>query len=159
MTAMVTQRAGGLEAFRKSWTCGDCGGRSSVAERECGDCGQVRGSSAPRTSQSFALNNQGNGSVVNNVLVVGGNVDNGEEHYHLPEQHAAAPEPAYEYRMVPQVQPVYQMPRQLTGGEKALITGANVATWASVFVLVPAAMFFVFLLVAGLAQLGHAIPH
>ncbi len=156
MTAMLTQRNGGLDVLRKSWLCGDCGGRSPVSERECVDCGQTRGSSAPRTSQSFGLNNQGNGSVVNNVLVVGGDMDNSEEHYHLPEQ-MAAPELRFEYRLVPQ-QPCYHEPRQLTSGERTLIAGANVATWASVFVLVPAALFFMFLVVAGLAQVARVVP-
>lgn len=161
MTAMVTQRSGrgGLEGFRKSWLCGDCGASNVVACRECEDCGQVRGSSAPRTSQSFALNNQGNGSVVNNVMVVGGNVDNGEEHYHIPQQTVQA-EPEYEYRMLPQKAIDCHCPdeRPMSNAEKALVLGTNVAVWSSVFVLVPAALFFIFLIGAGIAQILRVVP-
>ena len=156
MTAMVTQRRG-LDALRKSWICCDCGGSSPVGSRECEDCGQVRGSSAPRTSQSVALNNQGNGTVNNNVLVIGGDMDNGRDHYDV------APQPAYE-RQPAQVRPQYEpaytpAARQLTGGEKLLVAGTNVAIWSSVFVLVPAALFIVFLLAAGLAQIARVVPH
>lgn len=156
MTAMVTQRSG-LDAFRKSWICGDCGGSSSVGSRECEDCGQTRGSSAPRTSQSVALSQNGNGSVHNNVLVIGGNMDNGREVYHIAQQEPD-PEPQYAYSAPQQFCPPAPAPRQLTGGEKMLIAGANVATWASVFVLVPAALFFIWLFAAGISQVVRVWP-
>lgn len=158
MTAMVTKRASGLEAFRKSWICGDCGCASPVSEEECVSCGQIRGARSPRNVQNVAMNNQGNGVVNNNVLIVGGDLDASDEHYHMvqsePEQWAYSIVPQHGYGVVGD-----GVPRQLTAGEKALIAGANVATWASVFVLVPAALFFIFLAVAGFAQIARVIPH
>jgi hypothetical protein len=156
MTAMVTQRSG-LDAFRKSWICGDCGGSSSVGSRECEDCGQVRGQSAPRASQSVALSQNGNGSVVNNVLVVGGDMDNGRDYYDVAPQASFEP-PQSQVR--PQYEPAYTpAARQLTGGEKLLVAGTNVAIWSSVFVLVPAAIFMIWLLAAGLSQIARVVPH
>jgi hypothetical protein len=34
-----------------------------------------------------------------------------------------------------------------------------VATWASVFVLVPAAIFFIWLAAAGISQILRVVPH
>jgi hypothetical protein len=159
MTAMTTQRSG-LEAFRKSWICGDCGGSNAVAVRECEDCGQVRGTSAPRTAQSFALNNQGNGSVVNNVLVVGGDMAAGREVYHIAQQEEEpepAPAPRYAYQAPAPYYP--PAPYQLTSGSSGLAKGAEVAKWVSAFIIVPIAFFFIWFIYAGIQQILRVVPH
>jgi len=157
MTAMTTQR-GGLAGLRKNWFCGDCGNKNALAAQECDACGTVRGSTTPGLTQSFALNNQGNGSVVNNVLVVGGDMAAGREVYHIAAQEQEEPEPTprYAYQAPAPWYPPAQVP-QLTSGRTGLEKAAEVSKWVSAFIIVPFVFFMIWFIYAGFQQLARVV--
>ncbi len=144
-----------LERFRKTWICTSCGAVSPTTTSDCEDCDQPRGSGRAKPAQAAILNNHGNGSVQNNVLIVGSDMDNRRETYHVPEAAASSGGWVQASDVEDEAE---QLPPYRTAGERALIAGTNVAIWGSAGVIIVGLIFMIGLLALGVNQIMRVIP-